>query len=206
MSRSQKISRSLCWPATVLITGFVGAGVLCSGCGSKDEAVPPNPLISPAQLPRVNENIKIPPVRFTDITAKAGIRFRHCNGAFGKKLLPETMGSGVAFIDFDNDGHQDLLFVNSSYWPGHEDASRPAPTLALYRNQGDGSFADVTKACGLDGTLFGMGVAVGDFDNDGWPDIFITGMGGNRLFRNVADAAGGRRFLDVTAVAGDLGP
>src|SRR5438132_268906 len=174
MFSSQKISRSLCWPATVLMTGFLGAflGVLCSGCGAKDEAAPPNPLISPAQLPRVNENIKIPPVRFTDITEKAGIRFRHCNGAFGKKLLPETMGSGVAFIDFDNDGFQDILFVNSCAWPGYENGERP--TLALYRNKGNGVFEDVTRAAGLALSMYGMGVTVGDYDNDGWPDIFVT--------------------------------
>jgi hypothetical protein len=145
-----------------------------------------------------------PNVRFVDVTAKAGIHFVHTSGAFGKKLLPETMGSGVAFIDFDNDGHQDLLFVNSCYWPGYEDRAKPVPTLALYRNKGDGTFEDVTRACGLDVTMYGMGVTVGDFDNDGWPDLFITGMGGNRLFRNQRDRRAGRRFVDVTADAGDL--
>jgi hypothetical protein len=150
------------------------------------------------------EAVKPPSVRFTDITAKAGIHFVHTNGGFGKKLLPETMGSGVAFIDFDKDGHQDLLFVNSCYWPGHEDGSKPVPTLALYRNKGDGTFDDVTHEVGLAVTMYGMGVTVGDFDNDGWPDIFVTGVGGNRLFRNQDNGKGGRRFVDVTASAGDL--
>ncbi len=150
----------------------------------------------------------IPRVRFTDITARSGITFRHVNGAFGKKLLPETMGSGVAFLDYDKDGKPDLLLVNSCDWPGHEDKSRPAPTLALYRNKGDGSFVDATKEAGLAVTLYGMGVTVGDYDNDGWPDICITAVGGCRLFRNVpvdpSDPKKGRKFVDVTAAAGDL--
>ncbi|HEV3445239.1 MAG TPA: VCBS repeat-containing protein, partial [Gemmataceae bacterium] len=91
----------------------------------------------------------IPTVRFTDMTQAAGIRFRHTNGAFGKKLLPETMGPGVAFLDYDQDGRQDILFVNSCFWPGHEVRRQPAPTLALYRNKGDGTFEDVTAAAGL---------------------------------------------------------
>jgi enediyne biosynthesis protein E4 len=134
------------------------------------------------------------PVRFTDVTDEAGIRFRHFNGAAGKKLLPETMGSGVAVIDFDRDGRPDLVFVNSRPWPGQLER----PTQALYRNRGDGTFEDVTARMGLDVELFGMGVAVADYDNDGWPDILITAVGGNRLFRN----RGGERFEDVTAAAG----
>jgi len=125
-----------------------------------------------------------------------------------KKLLPETMGSGVAVLDFDRDGKPDLLFINSRPWPGQ--GKGEAPTLALYRNLGDGRFADVTKAAGLDVSLFGMGVTIGDIDNDGWPDIFITGVGGNRLFRNEAAPAGGgaagRRFRDITVSARVGGP
>jgi hypothetical protein len=147
-----------------------------------------------------------PSVHFSDITRKAGITFRHTNGAFGKKLLPETMGSGVAFIDYDQDGHQDLLFVNSCYWPGFEAKGKSAPTLALYRNDGHGNFTDVTREVGLDLTLYGIGVTVGDYDNDGWPDLFIAAVGGNRLFRNVSDGKKGRRFEDVTTRAGVGGP
>jgi hypothetical protein len=150
------------------------------------------------------EGVQIPLVPFTDITDPAGIRFVHVNGAFGRKLLPETMGSGVAFLDFDGDGHQDLLFVNSCYWPGHEESEK-RPTLALYRNKGDGTFEDVTAAAGLAVTMYGMGVTVGDFDNDGWPDVYITGVGGNRLFRNVPKGKG-RGFEDVTEKAGVGGP
>jgi hypothetical protein len=150
--------------------------------------------------------VAIPTVRFTDITEAAGIRFRHSNGAFGRKLLPETMGSGVAFLDYDHDGRQDLLLINSCPWPGHEDPQAPVPTMALYRNRSDGTFEDVTRAVGLDIPLYGMGVTVGDYDNDGWPDVFITAVGGNRLFHNESNGKGGRRFVDVTREAGVGGP
>ena len=139
-----------------------------------------------------------PPLRFVDVTGQCGITFRHVNGASGHKLLPETMGSGVAVIDFDRDGRPDLFFVNGRPWPGQPGRA----TQALYRNRGDGTFEDVTAAYGLDVELYGMGVAVGDFDNDGWPDLFVTAVGGNRLFRNVE----GKRFEDVTARAGLGGP
>jgi hypothetical protein len=139
-----------------------------------------------------------PAVRFTDVTEQAGIRFRHVNGAAGRKLLPETMGSGVAVLDFDADGRPDLFFVNGRAWPGQA-GERATP--ALYRNNGDGTFADVTEATGLAVELFGMGAAVGDFDNDGFPDVFVTAVGGNRLFHNGA-APDARRFVDVSNRAG----
>jgi hypothetical protein len=148
----------------------------------------------------------LPNVRFKDITARAGINFTHANGAFGKRLLPETFGSGVAFLDYDNDGNQDLLLINSCAWPGHEDKDKPAPTLKLYRNKGDGTFEDVTKEAGLDLTLYGMGVTAGDFDNDGYIDLFITALGGCRLLHNVAGPDGQRRFVDVTERAGGFAP
>ncbi|MBI4606406.1 MAG: CRTAC1 family protein [Planctomycetes bacterium] len=135
-------------------------------------------------------------VRFVDITEAAGIRFRHTNGARGKKLLPETMGGGCAFLDFDRDGDQDLLFVNSCGWPGEEPG--PPPTQALYENDGRGRFGDVTVEKGLAVTFYGMGVAAGDYDGDGWDDLFFTGVGGERLFRN----AEGKRFEETTAAAG----
>jgi enediyne biosynthesis protein E4 len=131
-----------------------------------------------------------------DVTERAGIRFRHVNGATGQKLLPETMGSGVAVLDFDRDGKPDLFFVNSRPWPGEAKPGTP-PTQALYRNRG-GTFEDVTTTTGLDVPLYGMGVAVGDYDSDGWPDLFVTAVGGNRLFRNV----NGKRFEDVTDASG----
>jgi hypothetical protein len=137
-----------------------------------------------------------PPIRFTDVTAAAGIHFRHTSGATPQKLLPETMGSGVAVLDFDRDGRPDLFFVNSRPWPGQ--SSPHAPIGVLYRNRGDVTFEDVTRAYGLDIELYGMGVAAGDYDGDGWPDLFITAVGGNRLFHNVE----GKRFENVTATVG----
>jgi len=140
----------------------------------------------------------VPTVKFTDVTAAAGLTFTHFNGAEGEKLLPETMGGGVAFLDFDNDGDQDLLFVNGAPWPWAKNPPAKQPTHSLYRNDGGGKFTDVTTGSGLDVTSYGMGVACGDYDNDGLVDVFITGVGGNRLFRNL----GGGKFQDVTAAAG----
>ena len=132
---------------------------------------------------------------FTDISAAAGIRFTHTNGAFGKKYLPETLGSGVTAFDADGDGRQDLLFVNSTRWPGRPGA---ASLPALYRNAGGGRFTDITRGSGLDVELYGMGAAAADFDNDGHADVYVTALGGNRLFRGL----GNGRFADVTAKAG----
>lgn len=134
-------------------------------------------------------------VRFSDVTAAAGIRFRHNSGAYGKKYLPETMGSGAAFLDIDNDGWQDVLLVNSTNWPGRKGtASFPA----LYRNNGNGTFKDMTRQAGLAVEMYGLGVAAADYDNDGNIDIYLTALGANRLFRNL----GGGKFADVTARAG----
>jgi hypothetical protein len=133
--------------------------------------------------------------QFADVTAAAGIHFKHNNGAFGGKFLPETLGSGCAFLDYDADGWQDILLVNSMDWPGHR---RERTTLKLYRNNRDGTFADVTRAAGLDAEMYGMGVAVGDYNNDGFPDILITCVGQNRLFRNT----GRGKFIDVTNASG----
>ena len=140
-----------------------------------------------------------PAAIFSDVTAAAGIRFRHNSGAFGRKYLPETMGAGVAFIDADGDGFPDLFFVNSTSWPGHKG---PSSRHALYRNNHDGTFADVTAPSGLGVEMYGLGVAAGDYDNDGRTDLFVTGLNGNRLFHN----AGGGRFVDVTARAGVASP
>lgn len=177
------------------------------GCKNKTDADKKGK--SDVDVPNASARLHIPPkVRFTDITARAGIDFVHNNGSFGLKLLPETMGSGVAFIDFDQDGLPDLLLVNSCPWPGKEakgtEAKGKPPTLALYRNKGKGQFENVTSECGLGVTMYGMGVTVGDYDNDGWPDLFITAVGGNRLFHNEDNGKGGRCFKDVTAKSGAL--
>ncbi len=144
-----------------------------------------NPIVqSSSALPQLN-----------DVTAAAGIHFRHTSGAFGKRYLPETLGSGVAFMDEDNDGWQDILFVNGRNWPGQPGA----PTFpALYHNNGNGTFTDITRSAGLAVEMYGMGVSVADYDNDGDTDIYVTALGPNHLFKN----NGGGRFEDVTARAG----
>src|SRR6476660_3320408 len=109
-------------------------------------------------------------IQFRDVTQQAGIRFVHNNGAFGKKFLPETVGPGVAFIDYDNDGWPDIFLVNGSDWPGH---LQKHSTPKLYRNNHDGTFTDVTHKAGLDIEMYGIGVAVGDYANDGFDDLFI---------------------------------
>ena len=133
--------------------------------------------------------------RFTDVTTSAGLNFKHNNGAYGGKFLPETLGSGCAFLDYDADGWQDILLVNSLDWPGH---ARQRSTLKLYHNNRNGTFTDVTRAAGLDVEMYGMGVAVGDYNNDGFPDILITCVGQNRLFKNTSKGT----FVDVTNSSG----
>jgi len=135
-----------------------------------------------------------PGIVFTDVTASAGIAFTHNSGQSGKRYLPETIGSGVAFLDVDGDGWLDLLFVNGKDW-----TPRPGDSTArLYRNNGRAGFTDVTRGSGLDVPIYGIGVAVGDYDNDGRDDVYITALEGDRLFHN----DGGGRFRDVTASSG----
>ncbi|MGB6832305.1 MAG: CRTAC1 family protein [Candidatus Acidiferrum sp.] len=135
-------------------------------------------------------------VTFRDVTRQAGIQFKHDNGAFGKKWLPETLGPGVAFIDYDNDGWPDIFLVNGMDWPGH---GNKRSTPKLYHNNHDGTFTDVTHKAGLDAVeMYGMGVAVGDYDNDGYDDLFVTAYGQNHLFHN----NGNGTFTDVTQKAG----
>jgi len=133
-----------------------------------------------------------------DVTQQAGINFRHNSGAYGGKLLPETLGSGCAFFDYDADGYPDILLVNSMDWPGHR---RSRSTLKLYKNNRNGTFSDVTRAAGLDIELYGMGVAVADYNNDGFPDILITCVGQNRLFLNTGKGT----FRDATKASGLAG-
>ena len=136
-----------------------------------------------------------PGFRLVDATAGAGIQFRHNSGAYGGKLLPETLGSGCAFLDYDGDGWQDILLINGMDWPGHK---RARSTLKLYRNNRNGTFSDVTHRAGLDIEMYGMGVAVGDYDNDGYPDILVTCVGQNVLFKNTGKGT----FRDVTKASG----
>ena len=162
-------------------------GILLVGCAAAALAEAPKDVPGTASI------------TFRDITQKAGIHFVHNNGAFGRKYLPETMGPGVAFIDYDNDGWPDIFVVNGTDWPGR--LSKHS-TPRLYHNNRDGTFTDVTHKAGLDVEMFGMGVAVGDYDNDGYDDLFVTAMGQSHLFHN----NGNGTFTDVTPKAGLLGP
>jgi enediyne biosynthesis protein E4 len=143
-------------------------------------------------------NTKAPGFRLVDTTAAAGIDFRHNSGAFGEKYLPETLGAGCAFFDYDNDGWQDILLVNGMDWPGHK---RGHSTLRLYRNNRNSTFTDVTRRAGLDVEMYGMGVAIGDYNNDGYPDLFVSCVGQSRLFENTGRGA----FVDVTERSGLAG-
>ena len=138
----------------------------------------------------------IPNVRFTDITELSGLQFNHENGARGQKLLPETMGGGCAFLDYDNDGDQDILLINSRSWEESGEQSSKA-TSKLYENDGRGRYTDVSEKTGMDIEMYGMGCAVADYDNDGDVDVFISGLGGNRLLRNDDGI-----FSDQTALSG----
>jgi len=135
-------------------------------------------------------------ISFSDITQKAGISFQHHNGAFGKKYLPETMGAGGAFLDFNNDEHQDLLLINGRDWPSRKTGQPHTP--ALYQNTGKGAFVDVTKQAGLSQTMYGMGCGIADYDSDGFDDIYLLNLGPNLLFKNNGDGS----FTDVTERAG----
>ncbi len=152
---------------------------------AKNSSVPHSQPIIPGQI--VNHLV--------DVTQQAGISFQHNSGAFGKKYLPETLGSGCAFFDYDNDGWPDIILINGMDWPDHQ---RGRTTMQLYRNNRNGTFADVTQAAGLDIEMYGIGVAVGDYDNDGFPDLYITCYGQNRLFHN----NGNGTFAEVTQPAG----
>ena len=193
----ERIRRAL--RISLVVAGAIAAGALAlfwlttreRAVDAPAEHQPAGPNLSPARVS------VIPALAFTDITSEAGIEFVHEAGAYGERLLPETMGGGVAFLDYDNDDNQDLLFVNSATWPWQPEPATPS-TSKLYRNRGDGSFEDVSEAAGMDFALYGMGVATGDYDGDGFVDIFVTAVGENRLFRNLD----GERFADVTGETG----
>jgi enediyne biosynthesis protein E4 len=190
-----------------LVAGIVLSCVVGGGLYYASRPEPPAPIVRTELAPvsvRKESPMEIPEIPFTDVTDDAGIRFVHENGAYGQKFLPETMGGGNAFFDFDSDGDQDLLLVNSRRWSwDSRGAAEPPATMALYRNKGNGTgqFEDVTAGSGLDVSLYGMGAAVGDYDNDGRVDVFLSAVGSNRLFHNEGDG----KFIDVTASAGIAG-
>jgi hypothetical protein len=140
-------------------------------------------------------------IRFRDSARDAGLSFQHDDGRSAMHYFPEAMGAGVAWIDYDQDGYPDLFFVQGGRFPP-DDKNPPAPKSRLYRNQGDGTFLDVTERVGLLVTGYGQGVAVGDYDNDGYPDLFVSCYGHGHLFHNEPDGRAGRRFRDVTRQAG----
>jgi hypothetical protein len=194
------IGRAMRWSAVAAIALLVVAGIVFALSRKKPDA--PRPRLTQLSAPATIEPAAaLPNVKFTDITAEAGIRFVHNTGAYGAKLLPETMGSGVAFFDYDNDGDADLLFINGTFWPNHIPQDKTGTTAALYQNDGHGRFTDVTAGSGLDVPIYGMGVATADYDNDGRSDLFISAVGGNHLFHNES----GGKFRDVTAEAGVAG-
>jgi enediyne biosynthesis protein E4 len=197
----------------IALAGALFAGTLLAGCKqdptTKTSVAPqdpananaaagaaagatPTPVPTPdaAALPRPSG-----PVEFADVTMDAGIRFKHNSGAFGKKYLPETLGAGAAFLDYDADGWADVFLVNSTSWPERKGGQT---SCALYRNNQDGTFRDVTREAGLAAPIYGIGAAVGDYDGDGLADIYVTAVGPDRLYRN----AGGGKFQDVTQRAG----
>ena len=190
------IGKAFRWSLAAILL-LVIAGGTTAYLLTRPEPEPPvrETRLAPVKVREVEE-VQPPKVTFTDITDDSGIAFSHNNGATGEKLLPETMGGGMAFLDFDSDGDQDLLLVNSQDWPDDEPSGRTT-TSVLYRNDG-GRFNDVTEGSGLDASCYGMGAAVGDYDNDGKVDIFLTAVGENHLFHNLGDG----RFEDVTATAG----
>ena len=174
---------------------MVALGLAAAACGDGAPAPPPRDGSAPAARDAGTAAPAAAPTRveFVDVTAAAGIGFVHVSGAAGEKYLPETLGSGALFLDVDGDGWQDVFFVNSTPWQGGGEAFP-----ALYRNDGDGTFTDITAGSGLRVALYGLGAAAADYDNDGHADLYVTALGTNRLFRGRGDGT----FEDVTAPAG----
>jgi hypothetical protein len=170
------------------------------GCGKKEEQQEKLEFTEEAHDFTVDRSSKtISHIKLKDVTEEAGISFKHVTGAFGRKWMPETVGSGGGFLDYNNDGWPDIFLVNSSYWPSQKsDGTKPTP--ALYENNRDGTFTDVTSKTGLDFSIYGMGCSFADFDADGDMDIYITAVGNNMLLQNSNGV-----FHDITVKMGVSG-
>lgn len=196
------IGKALAW--SLLVIGTAGA-VICGVILWLNQSKPVVEVeVTSVKPPTIRHaaSVEVPSIPLADVTIESGVDFVHTNGAHGLKLLPETMGGGCALFDYDNDGDPDLLLVNSNNWPDAP-AKDPAPTMMLYRNISAGGkirFENATEESGLGATFYGMGCAVGDYDGDGWEDVYITAVGENRLFHNDQG-----KFVDVTAQAGVAG-
>ena len=195
------VGSALRWSIAVIVLLTVAGVSIWLAMRPAAEQVATSGGVTVLPVARATPTMVIPEIPFEDITMLAGIDFVHENGAEGEKLLPETMGGGGAFLDFDNDGDQDLLCINSNVWPWATEKPAAAPTSALYANDGTGRFTNVTIGSGLDVPLYGNGVGCGDFNNDGKVDVFISCVGSNHLFRN----EGGGKFRDITEEAGVAG-
>jgi hypothetical protein len=176
---------------SLLLAAAVGVLAACRKQEPAAAAAPPTPAPTPP-----------PAIAFAEKAKEVGVDFTHVTGAAGKKWMPETMGGGVAVLDYDGDGRPDLLFVSGAYWPGDPRAASQKSSLALYRNEGTGPdglprFRNVTREAGLEKVFYGMGASVADYDNDGKDDVYVTALGGNHLFHNR-----GGRFEDVAKAAG----
>ena len=176
---------------------LLAAATSCGGDGPETAEPPSYAQTRPSFTARAGGDASTS-IRFTDVTAAAGIDFVHATGAFGEKWMPETMGSGVIVLDYDGDDWPDLFFINSTGWDGR--AEDRGATSMLFRNLGDGTFRDVTREAGLARPIYGMGGTAADYDADGDTDLYLTAVGDNRLYRN-----DGGRFTDVTRETGTEG-
>ena len=201
IQNDEVVGSALRWSIALLVLLASGTGLVWFLTQKPVATVAKTVVQSALPAPRATTAQLIPNIPFVEITDSAGIDFQHENGAEGEKLLPETMGGGGAFLDFDGDRDEDLLCINSNVWPWAKKQPITPPVSALYANDGTGKFTNVTAGSGLDVPMYGNGVACGDFDNDSDVDIFISCVGANHLFRN----DGGGKFVDVTSTAGVAG-